>query len=217
MLHDEPFYNIKDQQNYIKHRRNPLRGQPGCYYVLHLNSKFIYIGSSQSLGDRIHKTISALKCNRHKNINLQNLYNENNKIEIFIQPTNTVEEAQCLEQELVSKYKDSGFLCNIATDNVILTRKNCKLSDKHKNILLKASLGKLRTKETKENMSNAQKQFLSTDYGKLLFQKKIDKISRKIIINGKEYNSISDASRQLNIPYTSLVRKYGILPRRKDS
>lgn len=216
MLHDEPFYNIKDQQDYVKHRRNPLRGRPGCYYILHINSKFIYIGSTKSLGDRIHGHMTALKYNNHKNKNLQNLYNEDKKINIFVQPTQTIEEAQYLEQELVTKYKDSGFLCNIATDNVLLTGLNRKLSDQHKNILLKASLGKSRTKEAKINMSNAQKLFLNTEKGKLLFQQKIDKISRKIIIDGKEYNSISHASRELNIPYTSLVRKYGIQPRQRN-
>lgn len=216
MLHEEPFYNVKDQPNYIKHKQNPLRGQPGCYYVLHINSKFIYIGSSQSLGDRIHKTMSSLKCNRHKNINLQKLYNENNKIELFVQPTKTIEEAQYLEQELVTKYKNSGFLCNIATDDVLKTKLNCKLSKSHREKLLNSNINREVTNTMRDNMSNAQKQFLKTEQGKLLFKKKIDKISRKINIDGKDYNSISDASRNLSIPYTSLVRKYGIQPRRKD-
>ena len=217
MLHDNILNQFKEHSTYIKYRQNPLRGQPGCYYILHLNSKFMYIGSTKSLGDRIHGHMTALKYNKHKNKNLQNLYKEDNKINIFVQPTKTLEEAQHLEQELVTKYKNSGFLCNIATDDVLLTGLNRKLTEHHKQILLKASLGKLRSEEAKINMSNAQKQFLNTEQGKLLFQQKIDKISRKITIDGKEYNSISDASRQLNIPYTSLVRKYGIQPRRKDN
>lgn len=216
MLHDEPFYNIKDQQDYIKHRRNPLRGRPGCYYVLHLNSKFIYIGSTQSLGDRIHKTMSSLKCNRHKNINLQKLYNENNKIELFVQPTKSIEDAQKLEQDLVTKYKDSGFLCNIAIDNVLLTRFNRPLSEEHKQKLLLANINRIFTDDIRKKMSDSQKKFYKTKKGQLLIKKKSKKLSRKININNKDYNSISEASRKLNIPYTSLVRKYGIQPRRRD-
>lgn len=217
MIYEESFYNFENHNNYVKHKRNPLRGKPGCYYVLHFKSKFIYIGSTQSLGDRIHKTFSSLKCNRHKNINLQTLYDEDNKIEIFIQPTNTIEEAQVLEQELVTKYKESGFLCNIATDDVILTALNRKLSDKHKEILINNNKTRIVSKSTRNKMANSQKQFLNTEKGKLLFQEKMEKVSRKITIEGKEYKSISEASRKLSIPYTSLVKKYGIQPRRKDT
>lgn len=189
---------------------NPLSNKPGCYCVQHNNTGNVYVGSTKNLAKRISQTTSSLRKNTHKNKNLQQLYNKDPEINFFIKLTETVEKAQEEEQQAVDKLKDSDNLCNVAVKDVVLTRLGAKLSEEHKDILMSSNINRKVSEETRRRQSESQKVFINTPEGKELLRQKIEKLSRKISIGGVEYPSISEASRQLGIKYTTLVRKYNL-------
>lgn len=77
--------------------------------------------------------------------------------------------------------------------------------------LLSPNYGRKNTEETKNKMSMAQRGNKNHNYGKRmnnLVRKKISKkLGTKIIINKIEYDSIRQASRELNIPRSTLIYK----------
>jgi predicted transcriptional regulator len=106
--------------------------------------------------------------------------------------------------------KDSGVLCNIAVDNVEKTRSGAKLTEVHIALLRKSNIGKKLSEESIKKMSEAQKTYSLTDEGRARIARNRELRSRKVSIEGIDYSSISEASRLLKIPYTSLVRRYGL-------
>lgn len=205
-------------------QRNPLRNVPGCYLVIHKETGGVYVGSTKSLSDRSNSTRSSLRIGGHKNKNLQELYNRNPEIEIYVQPTLTELEARSLEQLVVDELKGSPVLCNVATTDVVNTRTGCTLTDDHRAILLAASLGKKRTDEARQHMREAhlgktlseeQKQKLSTVHkerlstveGKASHARGIDKISNPVICDGVRYKSKSEAARALGLDVTTVMNR----------
>lgn len=82
-----------------------------------------------------------------------------------------------------------GRICKEETKEKL---RNRKVTDKM--LVALDRTGKKHTIEAKENMSNNNKGFL--------------KPKKSVIIEGILYNSIGEASRKLNIPKSSLIRKY---------
>ena len=192
---------------------NELSKIPGCYCVEHVASGKVYTGSTGNLAKRISTTTSSLNKNMHKNVNLQKLYNENKELKFYVAPTKDVDMAGKLEQSVVDALKNTDLLCNVAVINVLKTAQGRVLSDKHKEILRKSNMNRIVSDETRKRQSEAKLQFDKTEAGRILAEKKVSAIERKVEIEGTQYKSISEASRQLKIPYTSLVKKYNIKPK----
>lgn len=198
----------------IQNTKHPLKGISACYAILHIPTDSIYVGSTCDLPRRYNENIGDLRRNEHKNRPLQELYNKIPDVVVLFEPCSTVEEAQFLEQLLVDKLKHTDNLCNVAVDNVLLTRKGASLSIGHIQKLREYNLGKVHTDDSRQNMSSAQKSFYGTPEG-IERKKQIgEQRSKRITFEGVEYSSIREASKQLNINYSTLakkVSKFGVI------
>jgi hypothetical protein len=191
---------------------NELRKKSACYIIKHVETGKMYVGSSSIVSDRMSKNISSLKHNRHKNKPLQEIYNIDPKIEIFIKTTENIEEAQLLEQQTVNSLKNTKLLCNVATTDVTKTNLGVKRSDETIEKISNSNKGKKRSKETCnklslshigkkpslehcKKLSDIRKKLLSTPEGKELHARSIEKISHAVICDGVRYLSKSEAAR----------------------
>lgn len=190
--------------------KNPLFGISGSYVVIDSKTSMTYIGSTANLAKRISQTTSSLRRGYHKNKRLQETYNSGADLHYFVIRTSDLRSAVAIEQNLVNELKDSGVLCNIAVDNVEKTRSGAKLTEAHIALLRESNIGKKRSEESIKKMSEAQKAYSLTDEGRARIARNRELHSRKVSIEGIDYSSISEASRLLKIPYTSLVRRYGL-------
>jgi hypothetical protein len=127
-----------------------------------------------------------------------------------IQEMQSEEEARNLEQTMVNTLLPTGKLLNVAVEDVTKTSLGLKRSVEIREKMSESQTGRKFTNEAKKNMSDAQKRYLSTPEGQARFSNIINKISKTVTIDGNTYSSISEASRILGIPYTSLVRKYNL-------
>lgn len=192
----------------VRNDRNPLTNQPGCYSVSHVPTGNVYVGSSVNLAGRITGNLNSLKDGKHKNKNLQTLFDKEPIVEISFQPTETEEKARSLEQETVNRLLPTGKLCNVAVVDVTKTRVGLKMSQEVIQKIALSNTGRKQTDKARKNMSEAQKAYLATPEGQQRLSAMVNKISRTVTIDGISYSSISEASRALGIPYTTLVRKY---------
>lgn len=199
---------------YIQLRmHNPLRNITGTYCITIIDTGSIYIGSTNNLAQRIMYHMSTLRCNRHRNYKLQEAYNTSDDIEILVKPTETVNDAQALEQHLVDYFKDTGYLCNIAIADVTRSRLGRPLTDEHKRIIGVAHRGKPRydlrrpmSETAKQQGSVSRKAFYQTEKGKETLLAR----SNPVTIDGIYYPSISEACRILQQSRTEIQRRYRI-------
>lgn len=201
---------------------NPLRNKPGCYLIRHKVNGMFYVGSSNNLAARLVKNLSALRNNCHKNRNLQTIYNNDPHFEIVYKVTETVAEANKLEQAIVTSHKEDVLLLNIAKENVLLTRQGVCLSEAHKAILLESNknrvvsdetrtklreshLGNKLTEEHKEKLSSIHKARLSSEEGKRSHAAGIAKLKHAVYCDGILYSSMSEAARSLGVDITTIL------------
>ncbi len=205
-----------------KGKINPLSRKAGCYVIKHKKSGCIYVGSTINIPARITSNLSTLRNGKHKNKNLQALYKESPNVTVYVRVVDSIIDAQKLEQHIVTSYKDSGLLCNIAVQDVLLTRKGALLTKEHKDILLESSLGQKRSKATRKRMSDSHKGItltathkrklsklhkkrLSTEEGKAAHARGINKLKHPVVCEGLEYESKSEAARILNVNTTTIM------------
>lgn len=166
----------------------------------------------------------------HNNPALQALFSERPSIEVFVCPCDDVAQANRFEQALVdlfskTKAEDGAPLAvNIATDDVLRSRKGRPLSEAHKQRMLTGSLGVKRSPEARRNMSLAhagarlsekhkaalsvaKTALYSTDAGKAAHARGIEKLSHAIICDGVSYPSKSAAARALGVDVTTVMHR----------
>lgn len=194
---------------------NELTKQPGCYILYHFSTNKFYVGSTANIPARVSNHTANLKRGSHKNKPLQDAYLEDPSHMFFIQPTGSLELAQQLEQNTVEHFKDSGCLFNVAINDVLLTRKDVKLTAEHIETLRLSNVGRVVGDETRERMrqshlghrnsdesitkqANSLKQFYESSEGKETKRLAILKISKPVVIDGVEYASLSEAARALD-------------------
>lgn len=204
---DDELFKIYKHNKQFSGKKNPLKGLPACYLILHLDTDKAYVGSTNDLSRRCNENLKDLRNNEHKNSNLQIEYNKSPNIAIVYHPCQNVTEAQFIEQKIVDELDQKNLVFNIATNDVLLTRKGCKLSEEHKEALRKSNENRIVTEESKQKMSESQKRFFNTEEGKLRV-KEIQKLHGKLTtIDGVTYPSVNEASKVLGIPYTTLNRR----------
>ena len=89
---------------------------PGAYAFLHNSSQQAYVGSTENIYARVNSHKNDLLNNRHKNRNLQEAFNADPSFTLFVQKTDTVEEALDKEQKLLDVLLPGGKLLNISPD-----------------------------------------------------------------------------------------------------
>lgn len=100
---------------YPKYSRN--HQVAGVYKIEHKATGGFYIGSSKDLGSRKSTNSSSLRIGKHKNSNLQALYEIDASIDFKVLAiTDTGAEALEQEQKFISKHWGDALLLNVADD-----------------------------------------------------------------------------------------------------
>lgn len=187
-------------------KKNPLKNQPAAYVIIHPTTEKMYIGSTGDLSGRCSENLKNLRNNEHKNKPLQENYNKEPLIGIAYVPCKDVEEAQNIEQHLVKEiYKDNKVF-NVAIENTKLTGVGRKLSKEHVDILKQSNINRDVSLDTKEKMRQSKLRYDATEEGKKRIAELAARSSKPITIDNIKYDSISEASRQLNITWKKAKR-----------
>lgn len=203
---------------------NPITKQPGCYVITHTQSGKMYVGSSVNLAARISGNMNLLKHGKHKNKNLQNLFEQDPNLTAVLKITENEETARKLEQHIVDELNPTGVLCNIAVIDVMKTKTGVPLSQEHRRILLEANKDRVVTTESKERMrqshlgnklsedtkrklSTSHKEFYATEAGKLVKENSIAKIRKPTQINGTTYASRAEASEKTGVSIKTILKR----------
>jgi group I intron endonuclease len=119
---------------------------------------FYYIGSSNNLTRRWSEHSTALKCNKHRNLHVQNRYNKTPDGWRFILLEQVVDiyKLEQIEQNYLNLHKADEFCMNICTDT-FAPRRGVVLSEDTKLKMSAAHTGKKLTREHKENISKSLK------------------------------------------------------------
>lgn len=185
----------------------------GIYKITNLVNNKIYIGSSISLGERWTNHKISLRNNKHDNIHLQRAYNKYGKDNFKFDIIEYVDNVDILidrEQHWIDKLD----ICNDKIGyNICPTAGNClgrELSEKTKNKLRVAFLGRKHTDESKQKMREAQiKNGTKPSFKGFKWSKDaILKVSKQVINldTGETFISISEASRFYNPSISSIVK-----------
>lgn len=197
---------------------------PGAYELIHNESGKIYIGSARDLASRRNEHLSRLRNGEHHVKEMQELFKEDKDVDFNYYPTETREQAYDIEQLLLDKNKDNNNLLNFhinsrnpegvkhsdETKNKMADKKTgSKLSDETKNKIREAHIGRTVSSEGKENMSKAKKIQFSIPANKEKLLSLSMATAKSITIDGIEYESLREASRQLG-------RARGTIKKMKD-
>lgn len=178
-----------------------LKKRSGIYKILDTESGKVYIGSAaKCLYRRYHQHFSDLKYGRHGNKHLQAIYNKRSS-SLKFEVVEFCESANCITREQyyidtlspainINKLAQSRLGTKISQDTLVKMR-NKKVSQETKNKIRKARESQVFTKE--------QLEYRASQVRKALFKK--IKCS-----NGMEFNSVNEASRNLDIPTGSISR-----------
>lgn len=118
--------------------------RPGAYLIRDLNSKCFYIGSSKNPTKRYEEHKSTLSNGTHQCFNFQKLFNSGPvNLVCIVYETDTIEQAQEMEQQLIRQNLDSPLMLNIGLsavggDNLTRNPNRDKIIEKITNTLRKS-------------------------------------------------------------------------------
>lgn len=87
------------------------------FLVVHATGHF-YVGSSTQLKKRVEFHLSDLKCHRHHNTRLQELWNKYPNLEISYVTFDSIEQARAAEQTVIDNNRDDQKMLNIGSSVV---------------------------------------------------------------------------------------------------
>lgn len=122
-----------------------------------------YVGSTNNLNQREKHHDWDLRNNNHYNKTLQSIYIENNgELEFIGLETETIEEAQELEQTLLDAFISSGLLANVSSkakglDHSLSNPDHVREQNRQRMLGNKLTQGRHHDEETKRKIGNANK------------------------------------------------------------
>lgn len=164
---------------------------PAAYILQEINTGQRYFGSSAKIYKRIIAHRSSFTKKKHHNHKLSNLIqkSDSSNFELIIIFTGTRDKAYDVEQLLISLFKDSETLLNLAYD-ARYPQLGKKLTDGQKRAISLANTGKKKSDKEKIQMSIFQR----TSAVCIAHRKRMIELNkRKIMVYGTEYNSMADA------------------------
>ena len=158
---------------------------PACYAIENNKTGCFYVGSTNNVNLRLKDHLSQLERSVHGNRNLQKNYDENDKDNfiVHISLETSVENAQEREQCILNEGINSGILFNIASNavNPLAANSIPQFSKSKEGRILASNLSKERWKNS------------------LLRSKMISSMGENIVVDGVEYNSVREASRETGV------------------
>ena len=163
---------------------------PGAYALVHDSSQKAYVGSTENIYARVNKHKNDLLNNRHKNRNLQEAFNADPSFTLFVQKTDTVEEAIDKEQKLLDVLLPGGKLLNISPDARVPC-KGVEKTDEQKQKLRDANLLQFSSQEARDRHSEVSKKLHQDPEYLKKKQEGMDKINKE-----ERKKKISDTLRE---------------------
>ena len=163
---------------------------PACYAIENSKTGCFYVGSTKNVNRRLKDHLSQLERSVNGNRNLQKNYNENDKDNfiVHISLETSLENAQEREQCILNEGINSGILFNIASNAVNAFAAN-SIPVELRNQFSKSKEGRiLASNLSKERWKNS-----------LLRSKMISSMGENIVVDGVEYNSVREASRETGV------------------
>ncbi len=158
---------------------------PACYAIENNKTGCFYVGSTNNVNLRLKDHLSQLERSVNGNRNLQKNYDENDKDNfiVHISLETSVENAQEREQCILNEGINSGILFNIASNavNPLAANSIPQFSKSKEGRILASKLSKERWKNS------------------LLRSKMISSMGENIVVDGVEYNSVREASRETGV------------------
>ncbi len=158
---------------------------PACYAIENNKTGCFYVGSTNNVNRRLKNHLSELERSVNGNRNLQKNYDENDEDNfiVHISLETSVENAQEREQCILNEGINSGILFNIASNavNPLAANSIPQFSKSKEGRILASNLSKERWKNS------------------LLRSKMISSMGENIVVDGVEYNSVREASRETGV------------------
>lgn len=174
---------------------------PGFYVIKHLPTGKHYGGSSKSVKGRLDYHKSALSLGKHYNVMLQEAFTTWDDCEVSITATDDVSEARELEQEYLDANVGTDLCCNLATGSTRPWVKG-KMSERMKQIIKDTNTGRVMSSEHKEKIALSVK---NNPNLRSTIEKSLLVTSKRILIDGIVYASISEVSRLFKITRKTVV------------
>lgn len=204
---------------------------PAAYALHHDKSGKVYVGSTGNLYARMSQHRTDLKRGVHRNPNLQAAFDDDPKFSMSYVETESKEQAVEIEQHLLSTHHSSGRLLNVATD-AVNPGAGMQLTDEQKEARREAALEHFSDPANRQRHSDLTKQMwqdpsyreshmgreLSRDIRRRISDtltrrykedpsivaKQAEGRKRQVVYDGVTYASVTDASRKLGIPISTL-------------
>lgn len=161
----------------------------GVYTITHPKSGLFYIGSTGNYLQRKWHHENRLRHNIHRNHKLQIAFNQDPCLTWDFNECSTVEEARLLERQLI---QGNAHSMDIANHQFV-----CGHSEETKLKMSKALIGTVHSDATREKMSVTRTGQTKTQEW---HNQIMESVRKKVSINGVEYESMTEASRQLGVP-----------------
>ena len=177
--------NFEKEDNSVLNRILP-RKQPGIYMVYCIKNDYRYYGESSNVSGRLASHKSLLTRCIHPNSNLQKDWDDYGA-DFF----------QFTVLYMGESWSDRSIRRGKETELIVLDRTRCYniLETSSRPDQLNPFWGRLHTPETKKKISQALK------------NRPNDLLGRKVSVNGVQYPSIAEASRQTNIARKTIRKK----------
>lgn len=133
---------------------------PAAYALLHVESEQMYVGSTNDLYTRVNKHHTRLLAGEHRNKNMQEAFNQDERFSLAFVRTETKEAAIEIEQKMLDTFMPTGRLLNISPDARV-ANKGVSLSDAAKNKLRQGTIQQFSTQEARDRHSQISKDLWS--------------------------------------------------------
>lgn len=177
-----------------------LKKVPACYVIENKITGNIYIGSTRNISGRVNHHKFYLSVGMHSNSNLQKEYDNclfKSNIIIHVLFLASIEEARDMEQALLDEEFNSGNVMNISN--------NARYQSGYDRTKIIAKLVEFnRLPQVKEALSIRTKELWASEEGRKMF---IKAIGQNVVVDGIEYGSVREASRQTGTSIESIRRR----------
>lgn len=205
-----------------------LLAEPSVYLLIVNPGEKIYVGSSIKAKSRVGQHISDLRSNRHANNNLQSAYNAAKEIIVVVKKVPDRQTALAVEKQTIDLLvnEQSDKILNICIDDV-LTRKGTKRTEEELAKFSEKMRGHTVTEETRKKIGirnkgkhpseEVRRKMSDSHTGIPLSEEHKDRLfevneyrATPVVIDGKEYRSITNAHQQLGGGIKTIYKRAGL-------
>lgn len=181
---------------------------PALYIIKHIPTEKFYVGQTSELGRRLSHHFGHLRNNVHACYRIQELFNNGSESEFAFKYTviHDNQERYDLEEFILSKYSNSELLLNTVVDGETwIHERNSEMLDGYRKKLSKAAskrVGELNSFYGKSHSEETKQRLKEANTGK-----ENPNCWKSVVINGKYYKNLQDASEDIGIPLETVSHR----------